>query len=439
MQRTFLRQLTLPKLILAMLTLAMLGAMTGCPTTPHDGSGNITGRPEPITPPQASNYTTEPNVRIRVGIGQQRVTLTGPASLLLSQSSTSESGSQTLATPLVLWRRGGAFYMQTTGGQALAWNVPRLSIRSSSSALIEVDNTDYPGSIVLEPLGPDSFDTINHVPLEQYLPGVLDGELYKSWHGQTYATLAIAARSYALAISARKTARHYDLESTTASQMYHGHVQNEKAIQGVRQTRGQVLTYQGRVLPAYYSSAAGDTSQDAAVAFSDAPDLPPLRGRFLGGWDSSSPNFRWGPFNRTRSDIARRLAAWGRANSHPIAALSDIAQIAITSKTSAGRPAQFSVVDSAGRRYDLRPEEFRFGCNFASPPAIPALAKESQLRSAHVQVRVTSNYVQFYDGRGFGHGVGLSQFGAQAMALAGHSPVSILAFYYPGSSVQKIY
>ena len=438
MQRTFLRRLTLPRLLLTLLTLALLGAMTGCPTTPRDGAGTVTGRPEPITPPPTSNYTTEPSVRIRVGRDERSVTLSGPASLRVTQSATSDSGAQTLATPLVVWRRGGAFYMQTVGGQALAWNVPHLAIRAGASTVIEVDNTDYPGAIVLEPLSSDSFDVVNHVPLEQYLPGVLDGELYKSWHEQTYATLAIAARSYALAISARKSARHYDLENSTASQMYHGNVQNEKAIQGVRQTRGQVLTYQGRVLPAYYSSAAGDTSQDAAVAFSDAPDLPPLRGRYLGGWDASSPNFRWGPFNRTRSDVARRLAAWGRANNHPIAALSDVGQIAITAKNSAGRPAQFSVVDTAGHRYDLRPEEFRFGCNFAAP-GTPAVSKEFQLRSAHVQVRVTGDYVQFYDGRGLGHGVGLSQFGAQAMALAGHSPVSILAFYYPGASVQKIY
>jgi stage II sporulation protein D len=56
-----------------------------------------------------------------------------------------------------------------------------------------------------------------------------------------------------------------------------------------------------------------------------------------------------------------------------------------------------------------------------------------------VQVRVVGDIVQFWDGRGFGHGVGMCQWGAQAMAQQGYDHQQILAFYYPGAVIAKTY
>ena len=88
--------------------------------------------------------------------------------------------------------------------------------------------------------------------------------------------------------------------------------------------------------------------------------------------------------------------------------------------------------------YTLGPEQFRLACN-ASAPGIAKPGKNQSLYSSHVKVKVASATVTFYDGRGFGHGVGLCQFGAQGLAKAGYNEFSILAFYYPGSRVARAY
>ena len=92
------------------------------------------------------------------------------------------------------------------------------------------------------------------------------------------------------------------------------------------------------------------------------------------------------------------------------------------------------VIDRSGRSYKLNAEQMRFACNYemkSNPAQI--------LRSSHMQVQVRGNIVTFYDGRGFGHGVGLCQWGAQAMAQYGYDYVHILRTYYPGAQLHKLY
>ena len=104
---------------------------------------------------------------------------------------------------------------------------------------------------------------------------------------------------------------HYDLESSTASQAYIGDKASAKARRAVAATRGQVLVYDGRVLPAFYSSCTGGVGQDAVAAWpGKVDDLAPLRGRNHGGWGSTSSKFRWGPVHMTTADL---IAALSRA------------------------------------------------------------------------------------------------------------------------------
>jgi stage II sporulation protein D len=103
-----------------------------------------------------------------------------------------------------------------------------------------------------------------------------------------------------------------------------------------------------------------------------------------------------------------------------------------------GRPTQWLLTDDRGRQFTLAAESFRFACNFQTP-GLPALSRADQLKSSHVRVTVTPTQVIFSDGRGFGHGVGMCQFGAQAMAVAGHGHGQILGFYYPGATLRRAY
>jgi SpoIID/LytB domain protein len=88
--------------------------------------------------------------------------------------------------------------------------------------------------------------------------------------------------------------------------------------------------------------------------------------------------------------------------------------------------------------YTLGPEQFRFACN-SEAPGLGAVPKEQKLNSSHVQVTTGAAAVTFGGGRGYGHGVGLCQFGAQGLAKTGYNEYSILAYYYPGSRVVRAY
>ena len=220
--------------------------------------------------------------------------------------------------------------------------------------------------------------------------------------------------------------------------MYTGTVNNTVATSAVRQTRGLVLTWEGQVLPAYYSAATGGTGQDAVIAFSDGADIPPLRGRKHEDFESACPNYRWGPISRNRIELSRRFADWGRENKHAVAGIGDIESIAIGARNSAGRPTRFDVTDNAGKKFVLMAEEFRFACNNEAA-GLPKVEMPQNLKSSHVSVQVGKTNVVFSEGKGFGHGVGLSQWGAQGMAHRGHDFRKILAYYYPGAEVSRAY
>lgn len=427
---------------------------------PFGGGGSTGPRVSPTAPiaadqpvirvgPPVSAVRSEPVVRIRVGTSETRTTISGVGGLRIGPPGDT-SATRVFTPPVSVTRSGEEFIIVTGDRQSLSWAIPAMRVEAVSGTSVTVNNVEYPHHVILHGLRqPDaagrptgawvnSFDIVNHAELESYLPGVLDKELYKAWHPTTFKALAIAARSYSL-YSARKFAlRHFDLEASVASQAYGGRVSNAKALDAARETRGEVLSWDGSVLPAYYSAASGGTGQDAVIAFPDGADIPPLRGRVQGGWDVQCRFYRWGPIVRGRAELARRIAEWGRYNGHPIAGLRDIASIQVTAQSTAGRPAQFMIADSSGRRYTLRPEDFRFACN-QEGAGQPKLSETQTLKSSHVTVQVSGDTVRFIDGKGFGHGVGLSQWGAQAMAEQGYDAPSILAFYYPGAMVQKLY
>lgn len=441
MQRLFNRTSTPRRRVLATLTLAMLAlSLTGCPP-----KSSVITPAEPAKPtmgPSVSAVRADPVMRIRIAVGTQVARIHSPSGIRVGPPG-QPAAAREYFTPLVILRRSGSFYIQSGKG-AIAWAIPAIECNAiSESAGLTIDGSLYPSSAVMQVVDAaqdamGKFDVIVHAHMEEYLPGVLDKELYRTWNLTTFKAQAVAARSYALYSCEKNRLRHYDLEATTASQAYVGVVSNPTALTAVQQTRGLVLTWQGRILPAYYSSAASDIGQDAAIAFPDAVDIPPLRGRYLGGWEAGTRHFRWGPIARPRHETSLRIAAWGYANRHAVAGLRDITTISINSRNSVGRPAGFTLTDNAGRVYKMRPEHFRFACNYESP-SLTALRDDQKLKSSFVTPIVGGNVINFTNGHGYGHGVGLSQHGAEAMAQRGHEYSAILAFYYPGATLKKLY
>ena len=97
------------------------------------------------------------------------------------------------------------------------------------------------------------------------------------------------------------------------------------------------------------------------------------------------------------------------------------------------RPTEFLLTDAAGKTAPIRAEEFRLALLY--DPA----KKAPKPYSSNFEIRAEGANFILYNGHGFGHGIGMSQYGAQNMALKGYSHNQILAFFYPGSSLAQMW
>ncbi len=415
----------------ALLSATTLLALPSC-QTPDPAVSDVT-RPARAT-------GGEPVVRVRIVPATPRVELSSRRNLVVTPADAA-TPRRILTSPVTV--RPGDEGLLVTGadGRGQRWTTRAVSLAALDDAPIRCRGVAYRGRIVAhqsQPALQARLDVINHIAIESYLPGVLDRELFRHWHPNAFQAQAIAARSYAMHTMHRRRQRHFDVESTTADQAYGGMTANPNANDAVRATEGQVLTYDGHVLPAYYSSCCGGIGQDAAAAFPTGLDVPPLRGRKHGHWCRKSPYFRWGPVTRNKAAFERRLRAWGQARRHAVRSLGSIVSIRVVKRNAVGRASTVAIRDRAGKTFSISAESLRLAANFDGAN-LPTLQRQQRLPSAQFAASVARDTVRFQEGQGHGHGVGMCQYGSQAQALAGHAPTAILDFYYPGADIAQLY
>lgn len=298
---------------------------------------------------------------------------------------------------------------------------------------VRFGETSYRGRLRLLPAD-GGLIVINHLDVESYLAGVLSKELYRNWAPQTYRALAVAARTFAMYHMITFGARHeYDLGDTQASQVYGGlSGETERSWQAVRHTHGVVLAYgepgSERIFMAQYSACCGGRVNGAYVIRS-ANRIPPLDGGQACDDCSACRRYRWGPVRVAKSDIHRALAARYGA----VAALGSLSAIRVRTTTPHGRAVWVDAVGPAGRSVRLRAEDIRLALLYHGVPAA------RKLYSMNCRIVDRGESIEFADGRGFGHGVGLCQWGAQGKAAKGWTAEQILRFYYPGATLYRVH
>ncbi len=303
---------------------------------------------------------------------------------------------------------------------------------------IMLNGKTFPGSLRLVPrtdAGPQSYDVVNLAPLESYLPGVLTKEIYGHWNEETHAAQAISARSFACSEihSFRKT-RHYDVSNNASSQMYGGADAHSRAVEGVTRTRGLVLGWKGLLVPGYYSACCGGLAADARHAIGQHPanDIAPLRGRAGEDVCTSLPVCRWS-VERSANEVLRRLQAYGKDRSLPdLAALESIASLEPADLNEHERPIRYTLADRSGRTANVSEHTLRRGWDYAVR-GYPS--PEKRLRSGFIGGVTMGRRRVVLNGRGWGHGAGLCQYGAEQLAKEGKSFQEILNWYYPGADI----
>jgi stage II sporulation protein D len=349
----------------------------------------------------------------------------------------------------------------------------------ASQGLLVVKQRRYRGSLLLRPEG-EGLQAINLVPLESYLPGVVGSEMPPSWPLAALRAQAIASRTYAL--QQRRPHAPYDLQATVTSQVYKGVESETPSVrEAVASTRAQVLMHGERLINAvFHSSSGGGRTENSGdlwsrqlpylVSVADDDAISPvsrwektftpeaLRKAFqeIGGANTIQPVelSNTGRVRRVRvigpggeltlsgSGLRERLGLRStlvRFRFEPAGRAEDLAR----SSHSDGNPSEGSPSDSAtgleggqGSAFEGGPPRTR-SVGLASPPPLPreagmvaAAASNDAAMAGSTPSPAMRLVVQ---GRGYGHGVGMSQWGAYALALRGKSHEDILRHYYRGA------
>ena len=312
------------------------------------------------------------------------------------------------------------------GGEHLASN--DVVITPERDAAIVLDQQTYRGALRIQRVGEGLlFD--NHLDVESYLRGVLRGELPRDFHPESFKTQAVAARTYVLYQKQNgPRERSFDVYDHEGSQMYIG-VRGEDriAVEAVEKTCGEVCTWNdGRgdhIFCTFYSSACGGRSQPVTHFKPNMTAVSPLAGNVPCSDCYLAKFYRWDPVEISKAELTKRLVA-----KYPtLSRLGTLVEIEPKARTPDGRIIRMLLIGATGQNDTLLGEDFRLSVG------------GRVLKSTNFEIEARAQSFVFKNGKGFGHGVGLCQYGMETKARRGKDYRQILEVYYPRSDIKKLY
>ena len=290
-------------------------------------------------------------------------------------------------------------------------------IPEKKDGFVSCNNHWYRGELLLLTNGDKkNLAIVNNVELEDYLLSAVPSEVPHTWHKEVLKAQAVAARSYALGYLGRRIEKGYDLESTVEDQVYLGIASEKKSTtQAVKETKGIILLDKDNkpLIALYHSSGGGYT--DSIDNLWDKKQKPPghisdhIKAK--PDYDNNSPHFKW--FRSYKiTELNNLLKSLN---------IGEITNITPLSRTVANRIMWIKLAGIKGE-VKIRGEEFR---------------KLLKLPSSKFNLKIENNIIKF-SGSGYGHGLGMSQWGAKALAERGFTYDKILAHYYSGVRLTKV-
>ena len=307
-----------------------------------------------------------------------------------------------------------------SGGLALGREVvPYAGVRiePSREAAISLNGKRLRGALEIVRQQDATLLVVNHVGLEDYLRGVLSKEAPDYWPEEALKAIAIAARTYAIYQRFTKEQVGYDVTGDVMSQEYGGHSGEKRATtRAVQQTAGWIILYQGQLFPTFYHSTCGGVTENGRVMGNF--DLVPLQGGIQCSLCPGSPFFHW-QRRLTKADVG-----WALRQS-PYGSIGLVSDMQVTKRTASDRAEEVTIV-GATRTLKLSGYDVRVLLGF------------DRIRSPFFSIAAAGNEAFLLDGHGWGHGVGMCQWGAAELARRGFSAREILAFYYPHADVASV-
>lgn len=246
---------------------------------------------------------------------------------------------------------------------------------------------------------------VDEVPLEHYVARVLAGEVHPSWPLDALKAQAIASRTFALRRMRERRNNTFHVQNSVMDQVLKSHT-SDIFVRAVKESAGLVLTQNSELAETSFHSTCGGTTTDAKGVWGRS--YPYLRGSRC-GFCTNSPTYSWS-VDLPLSELSRKFSE-------------EITTVKILSRTADGRVDAIQL--NGGKK--ISGHEFRMALG-------PMKIKSTLLTDIVVHGKSLT-----VKGHGFGHGVGMCQYGALGMARSGKSYHDILAHYYPGTSLKRLY
>lgn len=260
-------------------------------------------------------------------------------------------------------------------------------------------------------------NTVRQMKLEQYLEGVVAGEMKNDWPQEALKAQAIVARTYTLAKMAEGKLAGHDTDASTdirEFQAYRQDAVNDAVKQAVQMTRGQVIAYEGMPIMAWFCASAGGQTATAeeGLGYTKGP-LPYIQPVMSPDEDAPDDVTSWN-VTFTHEEMKRAMQSLGYETDK-------VNSVMVTSYGPSGRAVKLLING-----------KFSVGA-----PDLRIALDSTKLKSTMLDdITVDERGAQFA-GRGYGHGVGMSQWGAHHMASAGSTAEDIVKHYYPNTTVTK--
>jgi len=349
---------------------------------------------------------------IRVAIIQDAVSLSlkinGSYEIVDSLSQKVLSGGRNLKTTVTSYKYGILI-----GGMNLSCD--KVFIKTKDVESLIIDGRRFNGDIQFVKKDNSHLLVINYVDLEDYIKGILYHEVSHYWPSEALKAQAIVCRTYALYQMQENRLKDFDVTCDIYSQVYGGKTSERyRTNKAVDATKNEVLNYQGKIFPAYYHATCAGHTEDASLLWNI--DIAPLKGVTC-GFCQDSPHFRWHKV-LSLDEIEDTLIKSGCAE------CKNIKNILILDKDKSGRISNLNILTDK-KDIKIAAKDFR---NMLGPNVI---------RSTNFNVKIINRDAVF-EGFGWGHGVGLCQWGSYFMAKKGYTYKQILQYYYPQSNVKTL-
>lgn len=414
--------------ILLITAAAVLGA--SCSNAPEPGQ----------IPGQGMAVSSEPTVRVALLTGVRAVDVSARGTLtyggpgMAGKSWTGGGSCHVTASGRDLYVKGPDGTINDAGGQAL-------EIRSSTGS-VSIEGREYRGSVRVVREADGTLTAINLVGLELYLKGVLPSEIGALSESRLSAmrAQAVASRSYTLHRMADSRERSYDVVSGVGDQVYTG-VEGERPItnRAIEETYGEVATYKGLPIRANFSSTCGGVTCDNEDAWPDEKPLKYLRsvrdvtGRRGTELCGDSKYFGW-QVEWDADELTEILS------SHYLEGASGdtefegrVTGMKVVKRNGAGRARVVEIETDKGK-FEVRADKMRWALRRPDGGPLRSTFFELKLEKRRGQVRkLVAN------GKGWGHGVGMCQWGAIGMADRGFGYKDILHHYYKDVDIERLY